>query len=137
MNQGAAMHNKPLLKLFLFLLAASAASAVYSMGNQQYLLAMAARHAHDAPVASPAALQKPAQPVRGINVVYANVDGKPVHGYFSVPLDHKGALPGIIVIHEWWGLNDNIRSMADQLAGQGYAALAVDLYGGKTAKDPA
>ncbi|MDE2234878.1 MAG: dienelactone hydrolase family protein [Gammaproteobacteria bacterium] len=131
------MHNKPLLKLFLFLLAASAASAVNSMGTQQYLLAMAAMHAHDVPVASPAARQKPAQLVHGIDVVYANVNGKPVHGYFSVPVNHTGALPGIIVIHEWWGLNDNIRSMADQLAGQGYAALAVDLYGGKTAADPA
>ena len=47
-----------------------------------------------------------------------------------------GPLPGIIVIHEWWGLNDNIRSMADQLAGEGYQALAVDLYGGQTGSTP-
>ncbi|MGH8399182.1 MAG: dienelactone hydrolase family protein, partial [Gammaproteobacteria bacterium] len=53
------------------------------------------------------------------------------------PLHAKGNLPGIIVIHEWWGLNDNIRSMANQLAGEGYAALAVDLYGGRSATTPA
>ncbi len=131
------MQVKPIIKLLLLLLFASAAATANRMDNQQYLLAMAAMHADDAPVASPAALQKPAQPVHGTEVIYAKVDGKPVHGYFSVPANGKSRLPGIIVIHEWWGLNDNIRSMADQLAGQGYAALAVDLYGGKTAMDPA
>jgi carboxymethylenebutenolidase len=44
-------------------------------------------------------------------------------------------LPGLIVIQEWWGLNDNIRAMADRLAGEGYLALAVDLYGGEVAED--
>jgi carboxymethylenebutenolidase len=48
----------------------------------------------------------------------------------------EGPLPGIIVIHEWWGLNDNIRSMAEQLAGEGYRALAVDLYEGASASTP-
>jgi carboxymethylenebutenolidase len=47
-----------------------------------------------------------------------------------------GPLPGVIVIHEWWGLNQNIRSMTERLAGEGYAALAVDLYEGQVADDP-
>ena len=42
----------------------------------------------------------------------------------------------ILVIHEWWGLNDWIKHEADELAGQGYLALAIDLYKGKVAKDP-
>lgn len=120
----------------ILLLLSAAVTPAMAMSDQQYMLAMADMHAADAPTASPAALQKPAQPVHGTEVVYATVDGKAVHGYLSVPAHDRDPLPGIIVIHEWWGLNDNIRSMADQLAGEGYAALAVDLYGGQTAKTP-
>jgi carboxymethylenebutenolidase len=47
-----------------------------------------------------------------------------------------GPFPGIIVIHEWWGLNDWVKEQASKLADQGYAALAVDLYRGKVAKTP-
>jgi carboxymethylenebutenolidase len=49
-------------------------------------------------------------------------------GYYVRP---KGAqpYPGVVMIHEWWGLNDNIKAMADQLASEGYAVLAVDLFG--------
>src|SRR2546422_7586211 len=45
----------------------------------------------------------------------------------------QGAL---LVIHEWWGLNDWVKDKADQLAAQGYLALAIDLYKGKVATDP-
>jgi len=64
------------------------------------------------------------------------VDGRPLTGYLATPQGASASAPGLIVIHEWWGLNDNIRSMARQLAGEGYAALAVDLYGGKVADRP-
>ncbi len=50
--------------------------------------------------------------------------------------DAKAPLPAVIVIHEWWGLNDHIRHWSDRLAASGYAALAVDLYGGKVATTP-
>jgi carboxymethylenebutenolidase len=56
-------------------------------------------------------------------------------GYLSLP-PGGGPAPGLIVIHEWWGLNDHIRHFADRLAAEGYAALAVDLYGGEVATDP-
>lgn len=47
----------------------------------------------------------------------------------------KETFPGVIVIHEWWGLNDWVKGQADELAKQGYVALAVDLYRGKVAKE--
>jgi carboxymethylenebutenolidase len=48
----------------------------------------------------------------------------------------KGPFPGLIVIHEWWGLNDWVKDQASKLADQGYVALAVDLYRGKVATTP-
>lgn len=49
-------------------------------------------------------------------------------GYLAQPND-DGVYPGIVMIHEWWGLNDNIKQMADDLASEGYVVLAVNLYG--------
>jgi len=60
----------------------------------------------------------------------------PVAGYLSQPPGDK-PVPGLIVVHEWWGLNDDIRSVCDRFAGEGFAALAVDLYGGKSTADAA
>jgi carboxymethylenebutenolidase len=60
------------------------------------------------------------------------VDVGGTKAYLSLPAG-KGPFPGIVVIHEWWGLNANIEHWADRLASAGYAALAVDLYGGVVA----
>lgn len=97
---------------------------------------MAQEHQHDKPSASPAAMEQPAQPVDAQEVTYGEAGGKPLHGYAARPKSAKGPLPGVIVIHEWWGLNDNIRAMTRRLAGEGYQALAVDLYGGAHAENP-
>src|SRR5688572_13087972 len=49
----------------------------------------------------------------------------------------KGARPGVLVVHEWWGLNDYARDRAKQLAEMGYVAFAADMYGeGKTVEHP-
>jgi len=48
----------------------------------------------------------------------------------------KGPFPAIVVIHEWWGLNDWVKEQASKLADQGYVALAIDLYRGKVADNP-
>lgn len=58
-----------------------------------------------------------------------------VHGLLYLP-SSAGPHPAIVVIHEWWGLNDWVKEQASLLAGQGYVALAVDLYRGKVATDP-
>ena len=48
----------------------------------------------------------------------------------------KGPFPALIVVHEWWGLNDWVKEQGSKLADQGYAALAIDLYRGKVATTP-
>jgi carboxymethylenebutenolidase len=55
------------------------------------------------------------------------------HHYLALPTTGKAPFPAVLLIHEWWGLNDHIKHWADRLAADGYATLAVDLYGGKSA----
>jgi carboxymethylenebutenolidase len=93
-------------------------------------------HANDEPVASPMATYKPTQPVSGEAVIYTAADGQEIEGWLSRPVNAEGDLPALIVIHEWWGLNDNIRRAAERLAGEGYVTLAVDLHKGNTADTP-
>lgn len=55
-------------------------------------------------------------------------------GYLAIPdTENPSGFPGVVLIHEWWGLNENIKDMAEELASHGYVALAVDLYGGDAA----
>jgi len=58
-----------------------------------------------------------------------------VQGVLYTPAG-KGPFPALIVIHEWWGLNDWVKDQASKLSDQGYVALAVDLYRGKVATTP-
>ncbi len=126
-----------LLPLTALLAATSLLAACASnSGNDDYAERMAREHADETPEASAAATTAPTEEVSGEEVVYGTVDGKPLRGYLAHPTGAADTLPGILVIHEWWGLNDNIRAMARRLAGEGYAALAVDLYGGESAQDP-
>ncbi|PSQ78986.1 MAG: dienelactone hydrolase family protein [Bacteroidetes bacterium QH_6_63_17] len=106
---------------------------------------MAEEHDGETPTAS-AGARAPDIPVTADTVTYTQTDeGTPVEGYVAAPstpdsvlnahgMDPSSArLPGVVVIHEWWGLNDNIRTATRRLAGQGYRALAVDIYRGATA----
>ena len=68
------------------------------------------------------------------NVSYKSGD-ETVQGILYAP-EGKGPFPGIIVIHEWWGLNDWVKEQAAKISDQGYVTLAVDLYRGKVAKTP-
>jgi carboxymethylenebutenolidase len=58
----------------------------------------------------------------------------PTHGYLATPDGQRG--PGVIVLQEWWGLEEHIRSVCDRLAAEGFYALAPDLYGGETTTQP-
>ena len=55
-------------------------------------------------------------------------------GYLAIPDSGSGL--GVVIIQEWWGLNDQIRGVADRLAAAGYLALVPDLYHGQIATEP-
>lgn len=107
-----------------------------SESPRQDVDAMSREHAGDRGTPGPGAALAPSREVVAETLPYAEVDEQLVYGHFVFPADMVDPLPGLIVVHEWWGLNDGVRAMADRLAGEGYIVLAVDLFGGKTAERP-
>jgi len=107
-----------------------------SDADQEYAAKMAAAHKDDSPIATPVSAERPALEVATQAVEYGTVKGRAVRGHLAYPVEAHGALPAIMVFHEWWGLNDNVKAAADRLAGQGYVVLAVDLFGGEAATTP-
>lgn len=65
-------------------------------------------------------------------IEYKRPDGQSVKGYLAQPANAEHA-PGVVVIQEWWGLDEEVKSVADRLAAAGYRALVPDLYRGKLA----
>jgi len=61
-------------------------------------------------------------------------NGREAEGYLATPVSGSG--PGVIVIQEWWGLVPHIKDICDRLAGEGFVALAPDLYHGATTTEP-
>jgi carboxymethylenebutenolidase len=72
----------------------------------------------------------------GQTVTFQRPDAQSVQGYLAEPAAPQGA-PGVVVIQEWWGLNDQIRGVADRYAQQGFRALVPDLYRGKSTVEAA
>lgn len=72
----------------------------------------------------------------GQTVTFKRPDGQSVQGYLAEPPSPQGA-PAVVVIQEWWGLNDQIRGVADRYAEQGFRALVPDLYRGKSTVEAA
>ena len=70
----------------------------------------------------------------GKSVSFKRPDGKSVNGYLTEPKAGAKA-PGMVVIQEWWGMNDQIRGVADRIAAAGYRALVPDLYRGRATVD--
>ena len=120
--------------LWVLMLVAVAPLSIAQQSNEEYVSKMEKEHATDEPIASPASQVAPEVEIVAQEGTYAGIEGKDIVGYVAHP---KSEVPrvGLIVIHEWWGLNDNVRAMARRLAGAGYLALAVDLYEGEVARD--
>src|SRR6266436_8146038 len=64
-------------------------------------------------------------------VTFKRHDGETIQGYLAEP-EHASGAAAVVVIQEWWGVNDQIRGVADRLASAGYIALVPDLYRGKS-----
>lgn len=125
------------IALFAFAIACSSSKQTKDdtseMSDQAYSDAMEKEHSDEKPDASGAEEQASGTvETTGSEVMYGTVDGVELTGYLAEPAA-EGDYPAVIVIHEWWGLNDNIKTMADKLASHGYRALAVDMYGDNVA----
>jgi carboxymethylenebutenolidase len=128
--------RREVLMLSTILYAAGCASGNGGGGTADsvHVAAMAHEHAGETPSAN-ASTAEPRVPVTGQEVSYGTVGGRAIRGYVAYPTagGANARIPGVVMIHEWWGLNDNVRMMARRLAGEGYRVLAVDLYGAPAA----
>ena len=82
----------------------------------------------------PAALLGQAPAPQGIDLAYLDGDTT-TKGYLAVP-EGEGPFPALILVHEWNGLVDRVRQVADAFAAEGYVALAADVYQGRTGSNP-
>jgi carboxymethylenebutenolidase len=64
-------------------------------------------------------------------ITFKRPDGQIIQGYLAEP-EHPSGAAAVVVVQEWWGVNDQIRGVADRLASAGYVALVPDLYRGKS-----
>ena len=86
-----------------------------------------------APQAAAEIATPPSRPVVAEALPYGEVDDRLVYGYFAIPADMIDPLPAVVLVHDWWGLNEQTRVMSERLAAEGYIVLGVDLFGGQTA----
>jgi len=91
----------------------------------------------DAESAADDVLDIEANPLIGLleqDIPYGESEAGNLVGFLAVPENAAEPLPGVIVLHEWWGLNDSIRDATRRLAREGYVVLAADFFGGRTAE---
>ena len=91
-----------------------------------------ADHKYDTPISTEGAQRAPVAKVQSTEIIYGQSGDQIYRGFLSRPVA-RDTTSALIVIHEWWGLNEDIHAMTEQLAALGYTALAVDLYDGKSA----
>ena len=71
----------------------------------------------------------------GQGIEFASNGGE-APGWLALPSPSAGNGKGVVVIQEWWGLNDHVKAVAERFAAAGFAALAPDLYHGKVTRSP-
>jgi carboxymethylenebutenolidase len=123
--------TRPPLALILGLLAGCADTGAESAASDESAPPAAVTSSPDS---VPAAILGQAPPPRGESVHYVSSDSATT-GYLVVP-EGEGPFPAVILIHEWDGLSDRVRQVADAFADEGYLALAADLYAGRKGSTP-
>jgi len=113
--------------------AASAPTSAAQTAPAPTITTAVAEHQHQA---SAPTQGTPAVAILEQTLAYGEARRSNLVGYLAMPGDAAEPLPGIIVIHDASGLNDEIKAITRRLASEGYVALAVDLYGGKMAATP-
>ena len=113
--------------------------AAWSMATSIGMFAWFATPAHAGPghdaATQPHPLRVADPPGLKGQAVAATLGNVKLAGYLSKP-DGNGPFPAVIMLHEWWGLNAQVKQQADALAKEGFAVFAPDLYDGKVATDP-
>lgn len=79
----------------------------------------------------------PARPVIEESIAYGEAQDRNLNGVLTLPAEAFEPPPGVLIIHEWWGLDETARLLARRLAGEGFVVLAIDLYGGEVAASSA
>src|SRR2546427_11157858 len=74
------------------------------------------------------------RPVSANGMIFYTQGPTRISGYPAIPRG-EGTHPGVVLVHEWWGLSDWVKEQADSLANKGYVAIAADLYRGQVAHD--
>lgn len=116
------------LKLSLGLLVCVMSAAFFSCGNN--------KASETTTGADSTASSGMAPSIREESISYT-LDTLMMNGYVAYDEHKQGKLPVVLVVHEWWGMNDYVKMRARQLAELGYLAMAVDMYGGgKVAQTP-
>jgi carboxymethylenebutenolidase len=121
----------------IFMIACGSGEQARTPGSTADTPAMTGARVPLAPTAEgqlPAALLGQAGPLQGVDLPYVSGDTLST-GYLAVPAG-DGPFPALVIVHEWNGLVDRVRQVADALAAEGYVTLAVDLYSGRTGTTP-
>ncbi len=120
------MMNKYFISTFIFILGIASCNQQNSTANNNTTVSDSSPSQQTATAA-----------IKEQPVTYS-VNGKNYNSYVYFDASQNGKRPAVLVVPEWWGLNDYPRMRAKELAGLGYIAMAVDMYGdGKVASDPA
>jgi dienelactone hydrolase len=113
-----------------------------TVGLLSATLLLAACSHSGAKTSAPTIESSPTDPAPGLRIgtqeLTYEADGVKLKGFLAWPASAVDKRPGVLVAHEWWGINDYARDRARKLADLGYVALALDMYGdGKSSEHPA